>query len=115
MAIGAISANADNWVRDPEPAILEVHYTRIQITDTTQRHTHFFKDPVMLRVGATKSLFCGVKRLWKDSLAAVNPSLESEIYIGRFYYLIFQTGASRQNLIKPRLSAFVSCKINDLV
>ena len=34
---------------------------------------------------------------------------------GRFYYLIFQTGASRQNLIKPRLSAFVSCKINDLV
>jgi len=38
-----------------------------------------------------------------------------EINIGRFYYLIFQTGASRQNLIKPRLSAFVSCKINDLV
>ena len=35
--------------------------------------------------------------------------------VGRFYYLIFQTGASRQNLIKPRLSAFVSCKINDLV
>lgn len=36
-------------------------------------------------------------------------------FFGRFYYLIFQTGASRQNLIKPRLSAFVSCKINDLV
>ena len=26
MAIGAISANADNWVRDAEPAILEVHF-----------------------------------------------------------------------------------------
>ena len=37
------------------------------------------------------------------------------ICIGRFYYLIFQTGVSRQNLIRPRLSAFVSCKINDLV
>ena len=76
-----VAVYADNYVKDPEPAILEAHYTRIQITDTTQRHTHFFKDPVMLRVGATKSLFCGVKRLWKDSLAAVNPSLEFEIYI----------------------------------
>ncbi len=76
-----VAVYADNYVKDPEPAILEAHYTRIQITDTTQRHTHFSKDPVMLRVGATKSLFCGVKRLWKDSLAAVNPSLESEIYI----------------------------------
>lgn len=37
------------------------------------------------------------------------------LIFGRFYYLIFQTGASRQNLIRPRLSAFVSCKINDLV
>ena len=35
----------------------------------------------LLRVGATKSLFCGVNRLWKDSLAAVNPSLEFKVYI----------------------------------
>lgn len=77
----AVAANADDYVKDAEPSILEVHYTRIQITDTTQRDKHFFKDPVMLRVGATKSLFCGVNRLWKDSLAAVNPSLEFKVYI----------------------------------
>ena len=33
----AVAANADDYVKDAEPSILEVHYTRIQITDTTQR------------------------------------------------------------------------------
>lgn len=37
LSIGAITANADNWIRDPEPAILEVHYNRIEVYDTTDR------------------------------------------------------------------------------
>lgn len=44
LASAAIIANADNWVRDTEPAILEVHYTRTQFTDTTKRETDYFKE-----------------------------------------------------------------------
>ena len=43
------TASAKDYVKDAEPAILEVHYTRIEVTDTTKRNSHFFKDPVMLR------------------------------------------------------------------
>lgn len=67
-------------VIDAEPSLLEVHYIRTQITDTTRRSEHFLKDPVMLRVGKTKSLFCGSKRLLVDSLRAVNPDLEFALY-----------------------------------
>lgn len=74
MAIVAITASADKWVKDAEPAILEVHYTRIEVYDTTQRTSHFFKDPVMLRIGKDKSLFCGVKKLWQDSIMAIDPA-----------------------------------------
>jgi len=62
----------------------------------------------ILYVGADSTL-----RIVGRSLDWRTP-IPTDLY-GRFYYLIFQTGASRQNLIKPRLSAFVSCKINDLV
>ncbi len=33
--------NADNWIRDTEPAILEVFYTRTEVTDTTKRESLF--------------------------------------------------------------------------
>ena len=64
----ATTAFAKDYVKDAEPAILEVHYTRIEVTDTTKRNSHFFKDPVMLRIGKNKSVFCGTKRLWQDSI-----------------------------------------------
>lgn len=72
IILSSLSAKAYDYVKDSEPAILEVHYTRIEITDTTKRDSHFFKDPVMLRIGKTKSMFCGTKNLWRDSLMAVD-------------------------------------------
>lgn len=74
-------ASADDFVKDAEPAILEVHYTRIEMTDTTKRESRFHKDHVMLRIGKSMSLFCGTKRLWNDSLETVNHALAFELYI----------------------------------
>ena len=68
LAIGAITANADKWVKDAEPAILEVHYTRIEVYDTTMRMSRFFKDPVILRVGKDKSVFVAGERSTRISL-----------------------------------------------
>lgn len=79
LTIGVLSVSADKWVKDAEPAILEVHYTRTEVHDTTQRATRFCKDPVILRIGKDKSVFCGVKKLWKDSIMAVDPSTFWEI------------------------------------
>ena len=79
LVIGVIAAYADKWIKDAEPAILEVHYTRTEVYDTTKRSSHFTKDPVMLRIGKDKSVFCGVKRLWKDSITAVDPATFWEI------------------------------------
>lgn len=80
FSILTISAFAGDFVKDAEPAILEVHYTRTEVTDTTKRESRFYKDPVMLRIGKNMSLFCGTKKLWSDSLGAINPDLELEIY-----------------------------------
>lgn len=74
MAIGVMSALADKWIKDAEPAILEVHYSRAEVYDTTKRASRFSKDPVMLRIGKNKSVFCGVKKLWRDSIMAVDPA-----------------------------------------
>ena len=64
MAIVAITASADKWVKDAEPAILEVHYTRTEVYDTTMRTSRFTKDPVILRVGKNKSVFLGKWTAW---------------------------------------------------
>lgn len=80
FVIMALSIYADDYVKDAEPAILEVYYTRIEINDTTKRDKHFMKDQVMLRIGKNKSLFCGTQKLWVDSLKAVNPELEWQMY-----------------------------------
>lgn len=63
VAFASLTAYADKWVKDAEPVILEVHYTRTQVYDTTKRDSRFFKDPVILRIGENKSVFCGTKRL----------------------------------------------------
>ncbi len=67
--------NADNWVRDTEPAILEVFYTRTEVTDTTKRESHYFNEETMLRIGKGKSLYCSVQRLNRDSLMYCAPDL----------------------------------------
>lgn len=79
VTFASLSAYADKWVKDAEPAILEVHYTRTEVNDTTKRDSRFFKDPVILRIGENKSVFCGTKRLWKDSITAVDPATFWEI------------------------------------
>ncbi len=63
-----ITAFANDYVKDPEPAILEVHYDRIEYHDSTNHNKGFFKDPVMLRISKNRSIFCGVKKLWQDSI-----------------------------------------------
>lgn len=75
MAIGAISTNADNWVRDTEPAIIEVHYTRTEVTDTTKRETNFFHEETMLRIGKGMSRYCSVHKFYNDSLLHFNSAL----------------------------------------
>ena len=57
LAAGVVTTYADNWVKDAEPAILEVRYNRIEVTDTLHRESLFFKDEMILRIGKTKSLF----------------------------------------------------------
>ncbi|HJE39010.1 MAG TPA: GLPGLI family protein [Candidatus Amulumruptor caecigallinarius] len=64
----ATTAFANGYVTDAEPAILEVHYERTEHHDSTDHNNGFFKDPVMLRVSKNKSVFCGIKKLWQDSI-----------------------------------------------
>lgn len=65
--------NAESpYIKEAEPAIIEVIYNRKQVTDTTSRDNRFFIDDVLLRIGNNKSLFCGVKKLWEDSVAKVD-------------------------------------------
>lgn len=75
LASTAMIANAENWVRDTEPAILEVHYTRTEVTDTTKRETNYFKEETMLRIGKGMSLYCSIPRFYRDSLMHNNPGL----------------------------------------
>lgn len=73
LAAGVVTTYADNWVKDAEPAILEVRYNRIEVTDTLHRDSLFLKDEMILRIGKTKSLFCNVKQFFQDSLKLANP------------------------------------------
>lgn len=80
LLLSAISINANNpYVRNMEPAVLEVIYERMQVTDTTSRDKQFVKDDVLLRIGNNMSLFCGVKKLWEDSISKVDYASYSNI------------------------------------
>ncbi len=79
LSSAAIVANADNWVRDTEPAILEVFYTRTEVTDTTKRESHYFNEETMLRIGKEKSLYCSVPKFNTDSLMCCAPDLYWQI------------------------------------
>lgn len=59
------------YVKESEPSVLEVIYSRKQITDTLYRN-NYLVDDVLLRIGNKKSLFCGVKKLWEDSISTVD-------------------------------------------
>ncbi len=84
LALGAVAAKADNWVRDAEPAILEVHYTRTEVTDTTKRETDYFNEETMLRIGDSMSLYCSVPRFYRDSLMFNNPALYFQMEAASF-------------------------------
>lgn len=80
----ALIANAENWVRDTEPAILEVHYTRTEVTDTTKRETNYFKEETMLRIGNGMSRYCSIPRFYRDSLMHNNPGLYFQMEAASF-------------------------------
>ena len=84
LGAGAVAANADNWVRDAEPAILEVHYTRTEVTDTTKRETNYFNEETMLRIGDSMSLYCSVPRFYRDSLMFNNRALYFQMEAASF-------------------------------
>ncbi|MDE7438473.1 MAG: GLPGLI family protein [Muribaculaceae bacterium] len=71
----SLVANAVNWVRDSEPTLLEVHYTRTEVTDTTKRDTNYFKEETMLRIGKSMSRYCSVPKFNRDSLMFCAPDL----------------------------------------
>lgn len=83
-ASASMIAYADNWVRDAEPAILEVHYTRTEVTDTTKRATNYFEEETMLRIGNRISLYCSVPRFYRDSLMFNNPGLYFQMEAASF-------------------------------
>lgn len=84
LASAPIVANANNWVRDTEPGILEVHYTRTQVTDTTKRNTDYYNEETMLRIGKGKSMYCSVPRFNRDSLMYCAPDLYWQMEIASF-------------------------------
>lgn len=84
FASTAMIANAENWVRDTEPAILEVHYTRTEVTDTTKRETNYFKEETMLRIGKGMSRYCSIPRFYRDSLMHNNPGLYFQMEAASF-------------------------------
>lgn len=84
FASTAMIANAENWVRDTEPAILEVHYSRTEVTDTTKRETNYFKEETMLRIGKGMSLYCSIPRFYRDSLMHNNPGLYFQMEAASF-------------------------------
>lgn len=73
LASATIVACANDFIKDPEPAVLEVRYTRTEVYDTIHRDSLFHKDEMMLRIGKNKSMFCNVKRFYQDSLLNASP------------------------------------------
>lgn len=67
------SVFANSFIKDAEPAILEVRYQRVEVYDTLLRDSLYIKDEMMLRIGKTKTMFCNVKRFFQDSLYKANP------------------------------------------
>ena len=87
------AVNPDNqYIKEPEEAIIEVLYRRMAIRDTTKRTTDFRVDDTILRIGKNKSMYCGVKKLWSDSLSTVDYSSYYPILIASFEKKEYFTG-----------------------
>ena len=80
VSIISNAATLNNYIKDPEAALLEVVYSRKMITDTTDREKRFTLDDSILRVGKTKSMFCGERKLWRDSLMKIDYSLFHSVW-----------------------------------
>ncbi|MDE5844571.1 MAG: GLPGLI family protein [Muribaculaceae bacterium] len=72
---------SDKYIKEPEEALLEVVYSRREVYDTTMRENKFFIDNVILRIGKNKSMFCGIKRLWSDSIMRIDYSAYYILYV----------------------------------
>ena len=68
---------SEKYVKEPEDAILEVSYERRSIRDTTKRSPVL--DSTILRVGKTKSMYCGARKLWADSMMKIDYSAYSSV------------------------------------
>ncbi len=100
-----IAACANDFIKDAEPAILEVRYTRTEVYDTIYRDSLFFKDEMMLRIGQTKTLFCNIKQFHQDSLSRANPDaywglMAAEIEKGNPHVFTTLGGHKRSYLYK---------------
>lgn len=65
-------------ILDKEPAILEVHYIKTQVSDTLTWKSH--SDPMVLRIGKTASMFYPLKRMWADSLMNTNFKMHERLH-----------------------------------
>lgn len=75
------AVNPENkYIKEPEEALMEVIYSRKEITDTTKRTSDYKLDDTILRIGKNKSMFCGEKKIWEDSLLKIDKSAYHAIW-----------------------------------
>lgn len=65
------------YIKDPEPALLEIGYTRILNRDSTCPHKQLIEE-TNLRIGKNKSFYYGIKKFWNDSLPRFNHTLYTD-------------------------------------
>lgn len=75
LVICSIPCFADGWMKDSEPAILQVQYMQTVIQDTTKRDKIFFKEKTMLRIGKNISRYQSIPKFQRDSLFHFNSGL----------------------------------------
>lgn len=85
LALCSAQAAAGNWLRDAEPTLLEVRYTRTQVTDTTMRDSRYFTEETMLRIGPSMSRFGSVPYYYRDSLMFCAPDLYWQMEAASFH------------------------------
>ncbi len=74
LSIYCFTVSANNpYIIDDEPTLLEIEYERINVYDSIRQS--FNSENTILRIGKTKSMFCGIKTLWNDSITKVNIEL----------------------------------------
>ena len=66
LVICSVPCFADGWMKDSEPAILQVQYLQTVIQDTTKRDKIFFKEKTMLRIGKNISRYQSIPKFQRD-------------------------------------------------